>query len=510
MPISADPNTFEGYSRAVPYPDGKTLVVFLHDYYGNSYQIIDKYGQLQFPEPQILSELYIAAMAPAEATSDGNGGAYLVWYISENGEFPGTYAQRLDSLGNRLWGNDEVMITDFYSPYLSLSTDGVGGLLITMGDCQNNSIMAYRLDASGQQLWGNNGVVICSDPEQQIMPSITHDGSGGAYIAWWDNRSYPSGALYMQHLDSEGNILWTPNGIIIHDNPPWFNDIIPDEEGGCIAHCGSGSYNFAYRIAPDGHTLWTRHHVSWSHYSKIVPGESGFFYLGFVYEGGAYGQKMDMEGNLYWPNWSTGQYGAPFCEEYNGWTTGQYPDKNYFVYRAPYFWGLYTYKPPSQSFPSHLLFQALNPQGRGIHGEFGVLVAVTDTNQFYYRNVVPDLEGEGGAVIWDFAWWADVYGKHINSDGSLGGPDPRVRPEVIYPQISGVFNSTLQFTLPEAGRVELDVYNLLGRKVAVIGKAYYAAGSHALGYDLQDLASGVYFVRLKADYGQAVKKVVVR
>jgi hypothetical protein len=57
--------------------------------------------------------------------------------------------------------------------------------------------------------------------------------------------------------------------------------------------------------------------------------------------------------------------------------------------------------------------------------------------------------------------------------------------------------------------VELDLYNLLGRKVGVIGEGHYGAGRHAVRYDLRDLTSGVYFVRLKADYGQAVKKVVV-
>ena len=67
----------------------------------------------------------------------------------------------------------------------------------------------------------------------------------------------------------------------------------------------------------------------------------------------------------------------------------------------------------------------------------------------------------------------------------------------------------MNFNLPEAGNIKLVLFDLLGRKVRTIEEGYFGACSYAVHFDRRDLASGVYFIRLKAEYGQAVKKVVI-
>lgn len=63
------------------------------------------------------------------------------------------------------------------------------------------------------------------------------------------------------------------------------------------------------------------------------------------------------------------------------------------------------------------------------------------------------------------------------------------------------FNPTarVDFVLPAAGRVELMLYDLLGRRVALLESATRAAGAHTAMLDGSRLASGVYFVRLAVD-----------
>jgi hypothetical protein len=126
-----------------------------------------------------------------------------------------------------------------------------------------------------------------------------------------------------------------------------------------------------------------------------------------------------------------------------------------------------------------------------------------------YNNVVPD--GEGG---WLGVWTAnqqDIWAKHVNRDGSLGGPLPPAiqppDPTVIRTlQQSG---DMLSFTLPSAGQVELSLFDLLGRRITTLEEGYRAAGEHTVRFDQKSLPSGVYLMRLEAGEEVAVKKVVI-
>ncbi len=58
--------------------------------------------------------------------------------------------------------------------------------------------------------------------------------------------------------------------------------------------------------------------------------------------------------------------------------------------------------------------------------------------------------------------------------------------------------TTVSFTLPEASDVRMEVYNLVGQKVAMLAEGPYAAGTHRVSFDGRNLPSGLYFSRLTA------------
>jgi hypothetical protein len=72
------------------------------------------------------------------------------------------------------------------------------------------------------------------------------------------------------------------------------------------------------------------------------------------------------------------------------------------------------------------------------------------------------------------------------------------------------FNPTtnISFSLPEAGKAELSIYNINGQKVAAFA-GDFNAGSHKIEWDAAELASGVYFYKLVAGNFTDTKKMVL-
>jgi hypothetical protein len=67
------------------------------------------------------------------------------------------------------------------------------------------------------------------------------------------------------------------------------------------------------------------------------------------------------------------------------------------------------------------------------------------------------------------------------------------------------------FDVPQAGKVTLAVYDLLGREVRVLVDGPLTAGKHRVGFDAASLPSGLYVYRIQAErYSQTRKMVVLR
>jgi hypothetical protein len=58
-------------------------------------------------------------------------------------------------------------------------------------------------------------------------------------------------------------------------------------------------------------------------------------------------------------------------------------------------------------------------------------------------------------------------------------------------------------------QVSLDVFNLLGERVATIASGMLSAGQHSVNFDAARFASGVYVYRLQSDASTLSKKFVL-
>jgi hypothetical protein len=69
--------------------------------------------------------------------------------------------------------------------------------------------------------------------------------------------------------------------------------------------------------------------------------------------------------------------------------------------------------------------------------------------------------------------------------------------------------TTISFSIPRAGHVQLEVFNVLGQKVETLLDRNLGAGNHQVEFDASAQPSGVYFYRLTAGQGVTTRKMVL-
>jgi hypothetical protein len=71
--------------------------------------------------------------------------------------------------------------------------------------------------------------------------------------------------------------------------------------------------------------------------------------------------------------------------------------------------------------------------------------------------------------------------------------------------------TTFQFSLPEEALVQLNVYNVGGRKISTLIDGLRQAGIHQISFDGSHLSSGIYVYRLETgSYTQTGKLVLMK
>jgi hypothetical protein len=94
-------------------------------------------------------------------------------------------------------------------------------------------------------------------------------------------------------------------------------------------------------------------------------------------------------------------------------------------------------------------------------------------------------------------WVEALMGNAVANESQSGMPEQAVL-EPNYPNPFAP-STTLRYALPRASDVRLEVFDALGRRVAVLAEGRFEAGSHTATWEARGLASGVYVARFSAD-----------
>jgi len=166
---------------------------------------------------------------------DGSGGC-IFWYVTENN--PGhnnsnysSFAQRLTSNGDFMWGENGILISSQIPRYWGtfIVPDGEHGAYISWMD--SLFICHYdRIDSSGQLLWSADSL---SFGYSYIGQHLTNSKANELMIIYMDNE-YPY-EIKIQKIDKNGLKLWDKNGVIFTLQEETYSfDFVADGTGGTI------------------------------------------------------------------------------------------------------------------------------------------------------------------------------------------------------------------------------------------------------------------------------------
>ena len=164
------------------------------------------------------------------------------------------------------WQTNGVAICDAtnHQYYPTMTTDGSGGAIIAWQDNRNGSdfnIYVQRVDPDGVVQWDSNGIVVCDANSGQFHPVLVSDGAEGAIIAWYDYRLGASD-IYAQHVNASGVCQWLPNGVVICDaeDTQEYPQLVSDGAGGAIItwHDKRNDFGGVYvqRVDANGTCSW--------------------------------------------------------------------------------------------------------------------------------------------------------------------------------------------------------------------------------------------------------------
>ncbi len=512
-PICIDPGS---QIKSVIAPDGSggAIIAWVDERTSSNIyaQRIDANGFVKWTTNGIPISTAAYFRAQAAIISDGSGGAIITWADYRNGIDYDIYAQRVDGNGVIKWTADGVGICMGLGDqtFPQLTSDGNGGAIITWTDQrnpdpQNVDIYAQGINADGTLKWPQT-IGICPNPDGQVRPAITTDGSGGAIITWVEDMSLHNDTsaadIYTQRIDYSGAALWGTNGVIIcasknmQDNPV----ITTDGNGGAYITWvdqrnvtntfPSNSDIYAQHINANGVVQWQANGIGISTTTqqqgsvKIISDKTGGAILAFLnwsgYASTLITQRIDGNGTLLWGGYAIGSGGKgafDLVSDNNGGALLTWED--------------------SRNGAIDNYAQHLDATGAELWLFGGVLVS-----NAYGQQTEPHLvnDNNGGIIIvWNDSRkiYSNIYGQHVKTDGTLGsslstgGISAITHAVSVYPnpfdQYLFVDVSSIKSTLPLA----ISILDISGKTLETF------SGKGIVTLNLEKYESNVYLLQIR-------------
>lgn len=445
---------------------------------------------------QILGEL--PEQWQAEIVEDGEGGVIVSY---EDNEVIGTdyvtrvRVQRVDSNGNFLWGQTgvRVYVTESNHGAQELVSDGEGGCVIVWQNIDATYWM-NRINSFGQREWGDSGIAIgngnskwiirASDGNYYVQTGLTvhRIGREGQILNQYSvSLGYPvpdpeggivlSGRVWTgmipklvaQRKDSLGNNRWQEPYIEIADSLYINSPINVKEINGYYYYWWYGRKNGVDLVTQyqalrlDGTKLFSQGSLPISNYpvdaliGNILPSDLGTFvaiWQDYRPNDGVFGQRKDILNNILWDSSDVPLYNGMYSDLFAitdgrggaiglGWHQFDFSIRSFKVSK------------------------------NGIMGE--VITNINDQHNLIFKDEI------------------DLYQNFPNPFNS---------------------STIIQFQLAQENKIRIELYNILGEKIQTIVEGFYSRGMHSIDFSSDKLPSGIYLYKMETGTQTLIKKFI--
>ncbi|WP_304065624.1 T9SS type A sorting domain-containing protein [Pedobacter glucosidilyticus] len=424
-------------------------------------QKINKDGTLPWGAEKIVCNA-AEGQSNVSLTSDGAGGAILVWDDNRNSATTGTdiYGQRVNASGNILWAANGVIIANGDDTQTSaiLSMINATEAVIVWRDSRrlvpkpSNPTEFVRdqdpfankiLISDGSKQWGANDIQLSDALGTQTELAILPDGNNGIFIVWTDPSGTPTLTsdrdIFGQRLNNSGTKLWATSSTI---GLPLISvagiqqtaSIALDGAGGLVAvfsdarsGTNGGSDIYAQRFDSNGAKVWVNDvkvvdAIGFQSNPYVVNSNNEFVCIWSdprATNRNIYAQKLDLSGTLKWtPSGGTALDGIAICT-----ATGNQPTSSTFsgvVLQGDGLGGAFIVWDDARGTDNGVYSQYINTTGAIQFAANGLLVSDATGNQ---RTPVIIADGSGGFIT---AWTdsrtstnGEIYAARISSTGTL-------------------------------------------------------------------------------------------
>lgn len=476
--------------------------------------------------------------------SDGEGGAIIAWEDDRDTVRTRMFAQKVSHDGEIKWPLNGIRASNEGGLFVRPVSDGDGGVIMAWWSpdfvTNHERVICQRINKYGQKMWGEDGLLINSRfgviPNNRV--EITCDGEGGAIIAW-----VQANVVYVQKINSNGQIMWSPGGIIVSDfsskKGPVY--VIENEKKGAFLVWveGTDTYDvkiFAQQIDSNGVFKWgTRGiRIQFGAGIRVTKDYNGGFVTLFAQTSEIHGraQRVDSLGNFLWDSLGVIYLLVEGTNLGHSWHRIINKDKNGGVIIV---WEMLTNRGPA------IYSQAIDSFGNILWKPNGVPLAPTEPNQPAQSWPAATTDGNGGViVVWqDWRSWMDttttrhtaLFAQRVYSNGVVADVEkveniPLLKKAILYQNYPNPFSAeggsdsggnpetTINYYIPKFGRVKVLIYDMLGQKVKTLIDKYQEEGEYKVNWNgINDLgiqvSSGIYFYQLRYENNLITKKLII-
>jgi hypothetical protein len=406
------------------------------------------------------------------------------------------YLLKIDADGDTLWTRrfGESNTSEIGRSVVQTSDGGyaIGGYA---GVGQDNEVYLLKTDADGNFEWDaffgptpdnrGHGIIQSSDGGYVI--------AGQAYVAHGAFGSYD---MFVVKTDAQGGLEWQR---FIGDDMNDFALSVCEAANGDFVVAGStmsfGVWDaYLARLSPTGDSVWAQHvgRPAADEACDILalPDGSGFVFTGITVapsrgDGDVYLARTDTEGNILWSE----TYGG--TDDDNGQSLVQMADGGFVISAmsasfGDFGWNVYVIKTDSVGAEewSRVFGDEGDDRGHGVARGSDGSIAVAGWTSSY---------GAG---------WLDVYLIKFEPDQGMGvGVEWAIMPRnvAIEQNYPNPFNAStrIEYIVSVGTNVTIDIFDLLGRRVATLVDSYHAPGRYDISWDAGKFSSGIYSYRIQ-------------